>query len=98
MALDSGLGLGFLVGSLALLAFVLYMTRVRGPSLPHEAAAEGHGDGGSNGNGEREDAAVDPRAGQPTQTMDACEICGENPASRSVNDMAVCAECDEELL
>lgn len=104
MALDFGFGLGFLVGSLALLVFVLYMTRVRGPSLPHEAAAEGHvdghgdGDGGSNGNGEHEDAAVTPRAGRPTQTVDACEICGENPASRSVNDMAVCAECDEELL
>jgi len=92
MALDIGFGLGFLVGSLALLAFVLYMTRVRGPSLPHEAAVDGHGEG------EGGDSAVDPRSGQPTPTVDACEICGENPASRSVNDMAVCAECDEELL
>jgi hypothetical protein len=85
--------LGFLVGSLALLAVVLYFTRIRGPSLPHEAMAE------TNGEGDHGDAG--PRAGPtapPTAAMETCELCGERPASRSVQDMAVCAECDEELL
>jgi len=84
MALDLGFGFGFLVGSLALLALVLYFTRIRGPTLPHEAMAEpGDAEGG--------DAS-------PTARIAACEICDENPATRSVNDMAVCAECDEDLL
>jgi hypothetical protein len=84
--------LGFLVGSLALLGVVLYFTRVRGPSLPHEATAE------RSGEGERADAG--PRAGPsaPPPTVETCELCGENPASQSVNDMAVCAQCDEDLL
>jgi len=88
---DIGLGLGFMIGSLALLALVLYVTRVRGPTLPHEAAET---------DGSERDAAA-PRAGAAaahTPTMEQCELCGENPASRSVNDMLVCAECDEELL
>jgi hypothetical protein len=87
------LELGFLVGSLALLGVVLYFTRVRGPSLPHEAMAE------ESGEGERADAG--PRTGPsapPAPTMEACELCGENPATQSVNDMAVCVECDEDLL
>jgi hypothetical protein len=88
--------LGFLVGSLAILGLVLYVTRIRGPSLPHETAAETNGEAGD---GDRADAG--PRAGPATPRappMEACELCGENPASRSVNDMAVCAECDEDLL
>jgi hypothetical protein len=32
--------LGFLVGSLLLLAGVLYFTRFRGPTLPHEAGGD----------------------------------------------------------
>ena len=85
--------LGFLVGSLVILGVVLYFTRIRGPSLPHEAMAEQTGDG------ERADAG--PRAGPAAPrapTMEACELCGENPATQSVNDMAVCAQCDEDLL
>jgi|GEM_PF-2937909 len=85
--------LGFLVGSLAILGLVLYVTRIRGPSLPHEAMAEQTGDG--------EHADTGPRAGPATQrtpTMEACELCGENPATQSVNEMAVCVECNEDLL
>ena len=85
--------LGFLVGSLVILGVVLYFTRIRGPSLPHEAMAEQTGDG------DRADAA--PRAGPAAPrapTVEACELCGENPATQSVNDMAVCAQCDEDLL
>lgn len=85
--------LGFLVGSLALLGIVLYFTRIRGPSLPHEAMAEGTGEG------ERDDAGRRPGpAAGPAPTVEACELCGENPASQSVNDMAVCAQCNEDLL
>ncbi|GAB3325541.1 hypothetical protein EI982_10900 [Haloplanus rallus] len=80
--------LGFLVGSLAILGVVLYFTRIRGPSLPHEAMAEGEGEGPDG----------DARAVPPERTVPACELCGENPAARSVNDMQVCPECDEELL
>ncbi|AXG05905.1 hypothetical protein DU500_05320 [Haloplanus rubicundus] len=83
--------LGFLVGSLALLGIVLYFTRIRGPSLPHEAMAEGTGEG------ERDGQRPGPAAG-PAPTVEACELCGENPATQSVNDMAVCAQCDEDLL
>jgi hypothetical protein len=85
--------LGFLVGSLALLGIVLYFMRIRGPSLPHEALAE------QTGEGERADAG--PRAGPADRrapTIDACELCGENPATQSVNGMPVCAECNEDLL
>ena len=83
--------LGFLVGSLALLGIVLYFTRIRGPSLPHDAMAEGTGEG------EHDGQRAGPAAG-PAPTMEACELCGENPASESVNDMAVCAKCNEDLL
>jgi hypothetical protein len=83
--------LGFLVGSLALLGIVLYFTRIRGPSLPHEAMAEGTGEG------ERDAQRPGPAAG-PHPTVEACELCGENPASESVNDMAVCVQCNEDLL
>jgi len=83
--------LGFLVGSLALLGIVLYFTRIRGPSLPHDAMAEGTGEGDHDGQ------RAGPAAG-PRPTMEACELCGENPASESVNDMAVCAKCNEDLL
>jgi hypothetical protein len=83
--------LGFLVGSLALLGIVLYFTRIRGPSLPHEAMAEGTGEG------ERDGQRPGPAAG-PAPTVEACELCGENPATQSVNDMAVCAQCNEDLL
>jgi hypothetical protein len=31
----AGIGLGFLVGSLVLLAIVLYYTRIRNPAVPH---------------------------------------------------------------
>jgi hypothetical protein len=89
---DIGFGLGFLVGSLALLVLVLYVTRIRGPSLPHERMAEAEGAGSDDGG---------PHAGPaapPDPSPEPCELCGENPASRSVNDMRVCAECDEELL
>jgi hypothetical protein len=85
--------LGFLVGSLALLGVVLYFTRVRGPSLPHEAMADAGGetaDGEGNGH-------VSPGA-ESTRMVDVCELCGENPASKTVNDLTVCAECDEDLL
>jgi len=85
--------LGFLVGSLALLGVVLYFTRIRGPSLPHEAMAEQAGDGDHADAGPRSGPAA-PRA----PTIEACELCGENPASQSVNDMAVCADCNEDLL
>lgn len=85
--------LGFLVGSLALLGIVLYFTRVRGPSLPHEAMAEAEGE-----TADRErDGHAGSRAGS-TRMVDACELCGENPASKTVNDLSVCAECDEDLL
>jgi len=83
--------LGFLVGSLALLGIVLYFTRIRGPSLPHDAVAEGTGEG------EHDGQRAGPATG-PAPTMEACELCGENPASESVNDMAVCAKCNEDLL
>jgi hypothetical protein len=83
--------LGFLVGSLALLGIVLYFTRIRGPSLPHEAMAEGTGEG------ERDSQRPGPAA-RPAPTVEACELCGENPATQSVNDMAVCTECNEDLL
>jgi len=82
--------IGFLVGSLAILGVVLYFTRIRGPSLPHEAMAEGEGQEG--------DGSATPRATPAERTVPACELCGENPAARSVNDMHVCPECDEELL
>ncbi|MFB6256304.1 MAG: hypothetical protein ABEH58_06190 [Haloplanus sp.] len=87
------LELGFLVGSLALLGVVLYITRIRGPSLPHEAMAEGASEG------ERADArqgagSTGPRA----PTTEACELCGENPATESVNEMTVCAQCKTDLL
>jgi hypothetical protein len=84
--------LGFLVGSLALLGIVLYFTRVRGPSLPHEAMAEA---GGETADGDREGRAS-PRTESP-RAVDMCELCGENPASETVNDLTVCAECDEDL-
>ncbi|WP_251341474.1 hypothetical protein [Haloplanus halophilus] len=81
--------LGFLVGSLAILGVVLYVTRIRGPSLPHETApSEGEP-------GPTEDDGVRP---PPTRAVEQCELCGENPATRSVNDMQVCIECDEDLL
>jgi hypothetical protein len=83
--------LGFLVGSLALLGIVLYFTRIRGPSLPHDAMAEGTGEG------EHDGQRAGPATG-PAPTMEACELCGENPASESVNDMAVCVKCNEDLL
>lgn len=73
--------LGFLVGSLLLLAVVVYVTRFRGPSLPHEAArSEG-----------------DPRA-RDASTAQTCDICGEERPCRSVGDLTVCADCDEELM
>lgn len=83
--------LGFLVGSLAILGVVLYFTRIRGPSLPHEAMAE-QTSGGDHAD-PRADAAA-PRA----PTAEACELCGENPATQSVNDMVVCADCKADLL
>jgi hypothetical protein len=79
--------IGFLVGSLALLGVVLYITRIRGPSLPHEAMVEGASEGERAG-----------PAGPRAPTIEACELCGENPATESVNEMAVCARCNEELL
>jgi len=87
--------LGFLVGSLAILGVVLYFTRVRGPSLPHEAMAESEA---PEGDGQAGDGNATPRAVPPERAVPACELCGENPAARSVNDMHVCPECDEELL
>ncbi|AZH24347.1 hypothetical protein [Haloplanus aerogenes] len=93
--------LGFLVGSLVLLGVVLYFTRIRGPSLPHEAMAEGEG-GTPDGDRDRNrEGGARPRA-EPTRAVGArvelCELCGENPASKTVNEMTVCAECDEDLL
>jgi len=89
--------LGFLVGSLALLGIVLYFTRVRGPSLPHEAMAEAGGEAAeSDGEGR-----VTPRAESPQAAdtrVELCELCGENPATKTVNELTVCAECDEDLL
>lgn len=41
MAPDLGLGLGFLVGSLVILAAVLYVTRVKRPAVPQARAAGG---------------------------------------------------------
>ncbi|WP_251329297.1 hypothetical protein [Haloplanus pelagicus] len=84
--------LGFLVGSLALLGLLIYVTRFRGPSLPHETAE-----------GEREipegDTVVDGvHAPSAEATVEQCDLCGENPATRSVSDMRVCGECDEDLL
>ncbi|MFD1632577.1 hypothetical protein ACOZ4L_07255 [Haloplanus ruber] len=86
--------LGFLIGSLAILGVVLYFTRVRGPSLPHEAAMTEGGEGG----GVDEDGSGDTRVMPAERSVPTCEICGENPAARSVNDMQVCPECDEDLL
>jgi hypothetical protein len=85
--------IGFLVGSLALLGVVLYITRIRGPSLPHEAMVEG----ASEGDGADAGQHAGP-AGPRAPTIEACELCGENPATESVNEMAVCAQCNEELL
>jgi hypothetical protein len=81
--------LGFLVGSLAILGVVLYVTRIRGPSLPHEAAMAEDGE---------ESPGGDARVAPAERTVPACELCDENPAARSVNDMDVCPECEEELL
>ncbi|WP_248897992.1 hypothetical protein [Haloplanus halobius] len=80
--------LGFLVGSLALLGLVIYATRIRGPSLPHEQVAEG-----ATGRGAESDPVE-----HAVETDDRCELCGENPATRSVNDLDVCADCDDDLL
>jgi len=90
--------LGFLVGSLAILGIVLYFTRIRGPSLPHEAMA---GTEGEMPDGDRDrEGGVGPRA-ETARAVDAqvelCELCEENPASKTVNDLDVCAECDEDL-
>jgi len=89
--------LGFLVGSLAILGIVLYFTRIRGPSLPHDAMAEVEGE---TANGDRDGRAT-PRA-ESARAVDTrvemCELCGENPASKTVNEMTVCVECDEDLL
>jgi hypothetical protein len=85
--------LGFLVGSLAILGVVLYFTRIRGPSLPHEAAMA-EGEEGS----DRDVAVDDARAPPADPTAPTCELCGENPAARSVNGMQVCPKCDEDLL
>ncbi|MFB6101540.1 MAG: hypothetical protein ABEJ73_03135 [Haloplanus sp.] len=88
--------LGFLVGSLALLAIVVYVTRFRGPSLPHETMAEGQERASGDADGNVAAATVDGVPAQPP--VERCELCGENRATRSVNDLAVCAECDDELL
>lgn len=88
--------LGFLVGSLALLGLVVYITRFRGPSLPHERmdeVSEG-GTASADRGGTRPGTASAERVG----TADQCELCGERRATKSVNDLAVCAKCDEDLL
>ena len=91
------LELGFLVGSLAILGVVLYFTRIRGPSLPHEAAmAEGEREG--EGHPTREAAAGDAGVPPADPRVPTCELCDENPAARSVNGMQVCPQCDEDLL
>ncbi|MFB6304820.1 MAG: hypothetical protein ABEH47_06615 [Haloferacaceae archaeon] len=50
--------LGFLVGSLALLALVVYYTRIRGPSVPHAGNVDEMGE-----------ASGDPRR----EVCDICE-------------------------
>ncbi|GAB6860379.1 hypothetical protein ACFR97_09450 [Haloplanus litoreus] len=86
--------LGFLVGSLAILGVVLYFTRIRGPTLPHEATmAEGQEEETPD-----RDVAGDARVPPVDPTGPTCELCGENPAARSVNGMQVCPKCDEDLL
>jgi len=93
--------LGFLVGSLALLGLVVYITRIRGPSLPHETMVEGSAEHEEERERTGEQTVrADPLNPHPTTdaATESCELCGENPASQSVNDMAVCAECNEDLL
>lgn len=89
--------LGFLVGSLALLGLVIYFTRIRGPSLPHEAMAESE-----RGSADGERGGASSPHPESTRAVDArvelCELCDENPASKTVNDLTVCAECNEDLL
>jgi hypothetical protein len=87
------LELGFLVGSLAILGVVLYFTRIRGPTLPHETSMTEGADGPA-----RDAAGGDARMPPAEPTLPTCELCGENPAARSVNEMQVCPQCDEDLL
>lgn len=74
--------LGFLVGSLLILAAVVYFTRVRNRAVPHAGNVDGDGSG------------VD-RAGSRTQV---CDLCERERDCRVDGDLTVCPECDDELL
>ncbi|MFB6157182.1 MAG: hypothetical protein ABEJ34_05010 [Haloferacaceae archaeon] len=78
--------LGFLVGSLALLALVLYFTRVRGPSVPHAGNVDELGDA---------EGGTRAAAGPETEV---CEICERERVCSTEGGLTVCAECNDDLL
>lgn len=80
-----GFAIGYLLGSLALLAIVIYLTRIRQPAVPQMQAGAGTGE-----SGERERRSPEP--GHET-----CELCGESRPCSEVNDMTVCGECKSDL-
>jgi hypothetical protein len=81
--------IGFLVGSLLLLAAVLYVTRVRNTAVPQMKAVDEDVDG-------RESETREPETREPeTRT---CDVCGSDGVARTTGDLAVCRECNDDLL
>lgn len=84
--------IGFLVGSLLLLAAVLYVTRVRNPAVPQARVVDEDADDLEAR--EAETQAAETR-GSETRT---CDVCGSEGVARTTGDLAVCRECDDDLL